>query len=158
MIAAFRSGMGSLVDQWFGRSSARKARRLDEDRQGSRTPPRPAGAADGSPWLGLHAGVAMRRFTAHALDANLADLKDEATPQELAALEPAARVLRDLDLQAKYLPRRPSLLPRLMSAINNDANSMREMAKIIGEDGTLLAGLLRLADSAFYRVSGAKPI
>jgi HD-like signal output (HDOD) protein len=100
----------------------------------------------------------MRRFVAHALDASLVDLKEEASPTDLAALEPAARVLGELDLHAKYLPRRPSLLPRLMSAINNDANSMREMARIIGEDGTLLGGLLRLANSSFYRVSGAKPI
>jgi HD-like signal output (HDOD) protein len=45
-----------------------------------------------------------------------------------------------------------------MSAINNDTSSMREMAKIIGEDGTLLGGLLMLANSAFYRVRGNKPI
>jgi HD-like signal output (HDOD) protein len=100
----------------------------------------------------------MLRFTAHALDASLDDLRSEATPAELAALGPATRVLGDLELQAKYLPRRPSLLPRLMSAINNDSNSMREMAKIIGEDGALLGGLLKLANSSYYRVSGSKPI
>jgi HD-like signal output (HDOD) protein len=158
MIAAFRSGMGSLVGQWFGRSRLRKAPPLIKDRQGSQEQLRFSGCADSSPWTGAHAGVAMRRFTAHALDANLGDLKDEATQQELAALEPAARVLGDLELQAKYLPRRPSLLPRLMSAIANDTNSMREIAEIIGEDGTLLGGLLKLANSSFYRVSGARPI
>jgi hypothetical protein len=163
MIAAFRSGMGSLVDQWFGRSSARKASQPNEDRQGSRAQPRAAGTADGSPWLGVHADVAMRRFMAHALDATLGDLRDEATPEELAALQPAARVLGnlelgDLGLQAKYLPRRPALLPKLMSAINSDTNSMREIARIVGEDVTLLGGLLRLANSSFYRVSGARPI
>lgn len=100
----------------------------------------------------------MRRFMAHALDAGLDDLRHEATPSEMTALEPATRVLGDLELQAKYLPRRPSLLPRLMSAINSDSNSMHEMARIIGEDGTLLGGLLKLANSSFYRVSGARPI
>jgi HD-like signal output (HDOD) protein len=113
---------------------------------------------DGSPWLGVHASVAMRRFTAHALDTSLGDLRDEAAPWELAKLEPAARALGDLKLQAKYLPRRPALLPQLMSAINSDTNSMRDMARIIGEDGTLLGGLLKLANSSFYRSSGAKPI
>jgi len=107
--------------------------------------------------LGAHAAVAMRRFTALALDADLGDLRDEATERERAALEPAALVLGDLELQAKYLPRRPSLLPRLVSAINSDA-SMRSMARIIGEDGTLLGGILQLANSSFYRASGAKPI
>ena len=156
MIAAFRSGMGSLVDQWFGRSRGQAGPRQIKDRQGSRVTPR-SGFADGSPWPSVHAGVAMRRFMAHALDANLSDLRIEASPWELAALEPAARVLGDLELQARYLPRRPSLLPRLMSAINTET-SMRSMARIIGEDGTLLGGLLRLANSAFYRVSGAKPV
>jgi len=70
MIASFRFGMGSLVDQWFGRMRARKAARPDEDRQGSRVLPRGAGA-EGSPWLGVHSTVAMRRFMAHALDAKL---------------------------------------------------------------------------------------
>jgi len=105
-----------------------------------------------------HADVAMRRFVAFALDAKLEDLRAEVTASELAEFEPATRVLGDLDLQAKYLPRRPSLLPRLMSAINSDTNSLREMAKIIGDDGTLLGGLLKLANSSFYRVSGARPI
>jgi HD-like signal output (HDOD) protein len=95
---------------------------------------------------------------AFALDASLGELRNAATPAELAALEPAARVLADLDLQSQYLPRRPSLLPRLMSAINSDSHSMREMARIIGDDGTLLVGLLRLANSSFYRVGGGKPV
>ncbi|MEO8019602.1 MAG: HDOD domain-containing protein [Pseudomonadota bacterium] len=116
------------------------------------------GSADGSQCPGAHADIAMRRFMAHALDASLEELRNEATPSELAELAPAMRVLGNLKLQAKYLPRRPSLLPRLMTAINNDSNSMGAMAKIIGEDGTLLSGLLRLANSSFYRLSGNKPI
>lgn len=106
----------------------------------------------------MHADVAILRFTAHALNASLDDVRTEATASELAVLAPAARVLDDLDLQAKYLPRRPSLLPRLMTAINNDSHSMSEMAKIIGEDGTLLGGLLKLANSTSYRASRNKPI
>jgi HD-like signal output (HDOD) protein len=155
MIAAFRSGIGSLVDQWLGRSRAALAPRPTMDRQGSRSPRSRRTVAGGA--SGAHAGVALRRFTAHALDSSLGDLRDEATPSELAALEPAARALGDLELQAKYLPRRPSLLPRLMSAINSET-SMRSMAKIIADDGTLLAGLLKLANSSFHRPSGAKPV
>jgi HD-like signal output (HDOD) protein len=158
MIAAIRSGIGSLVDQWFGGSRVRKGPRVINDRQGSRAQPRANGSVDGTQSPGAHADIAMRRFMAHTLDASLDDLRNDATPSELAELEPATRVLGDLQLQAKYLPRRPSLLPRLMTAINNDSNSMREMAKIIGEDGTLLSGLLRLANSSFYRVSGGRPI
>src|SRR4051812_16104143 len=151
MIAAFRSGIGSLAGQWFGMGRIK-------DRQGSRALTNSTDTVEPSPWLGVHAGVAMRRFSAHALDANLADLKDEPMQSELDALQPAARVLGELEMQAKYLPRRPSLLPRLMSAINSDSNSMREMAKIIGEDGTLLGGLLKLSNSAFYGVRRHKPV
>jgi HD-like signal output (HDOD) protein len=132
--------------------------RVINDRQGCRKQRRPLGPADLALCPGAHADIAMRRFTAHTLDVGLADLRDYATPAQLAELEPATRVLGDLELQAKYLPRRPSLLPRLMTAINSDSNSMREMARIIGEDGTLLAGLLRLANSASFRLSGNKPI
>ncbi len=157
MIAAIRSGIGSLVGQWFGRPRE-KGPRVINDRQGGRDLPRATREAGDARIPGVHADVAMRRFTALALDASLDDLRREATDLELAGLEPATRVLGDLELQAKYLPRRPSLLPRLMSAINNDANSLREMARIIGEDGALLGGLLRLANSSFYRMSGSKPI
>src|SRR3982751_4783486 len=157
MIAAFRSGMGSLVDQWFGRSRDHTGPQRNKDRQGSRAISLPSAFADGSPRMSAHADIALRRFMAHSLDSSLADLRNDATPAEMATLEPAARVLSDLDLQAKYLPRRPSLLPQLMTAINSDT-SMRTMARIIGQDGTLLGGLLQLANSSFYRVSGAKPI
>jgi HD-like signal output (HDOD) protein len=158
MIAAFRSGMGSLVSQWLSRSRTWTRLPLIRDRQGSQLQLHTTGFADGGAWTNVHAGVAMRRFMAHALDANLADLKDEATTEELAVLEPAALVLEDIELQAKYLPRRPSMLPRLMSAINGDKHSMSELARIISEDGTLLGGLLRLANSSFYRPSGTKPV
>ena len=150
MIAAIRSGIGSLLGQWLGGSRARTGPRAITDRQGSRAQSRATESA--------HADVALRRFTVHALDASPGDLRSEVTPSEVLALEPATRVLTDLELHAKYLPRRPSLLPRLMTAINNDSNSMREMAKIIGEDGTLLGGLLKLATSTAYRPSGNKPV
>jgi HD-like signal output (HDOD) protein len=158
MIAAIRSGIGSLVGQWFGGARGRTPPPEINDRQGSRAQIRAMHSFANAASPGAHAAVAMRRFTAYALDSNLGDLRDEATAAELAALEPAMRVLADLELQAKYLPRRPSLLPRLMSAISNDSHSMREMANIIGDDGALLGGLLTLANSAYYQRRGSKPI
>jgi HD-like signal output (HDOD) protein len=158
MIVAIRSGIGSLLDQWFRGSRVRMAPRVINDRQGRRKPPRPTISVGGAPCSVAHADIAMRRFMAHTLDASLDDMRNEATPVELAGFDPATRVLADLELHAKYLPRRPSLLPRLMTAINSDSNSMRELAKIIGEDGTLLGGLLKLSNSAFYGVRRHKPI
>ena len=127
------------------------------DRQGRWAQPIHAPASEGH-LAGIHADLALRRFTAYALDASLGDIKEQDCEADLAALEPARRVLSGLELQAKYLPRRPSLLPRLMSSINSDAHSMRDLAKIIGDDGALLGGLLRLANSSFYRASSSRPI
>jgi HD-like signal output (HDOD) protein len=158
MIASIRSGIGALVDLWFGGSRVRASPRVIRDRQGSRVQSLAERPAGGAPWSSAHANVAMRRFMAHTLDVSLGDLRNEASPRELAELEPARRVLANLELHAKYLPRRPSLLPRLMTAINNDSNSMRDMARIIGDDGTLLGGLLRLANSSFYKARGSKPV
>jgi HD-like signal output (HDOD) protein len=157
MIAAFRSGLGSFVDQMLGRLRPSAQSKPAMDRQGRRAQPTHDPARE-VPVTGVHADLALRRFTAYALDANLGDIKDVDCAVDAALLDPARRVLGKLELQAKYLPRRPSLLPRLMSAISSDTNSMRELAKIIGDDGALLGGLLRLANSSFYRGSGARPI
>ena len=64
----------------------------------------------------------------------------------LAALEDAAS-------QAKYMPRRPSIVPQLLQAMNDSQTSRREIAAIISRDPTLAADLLKLANGAFYRVS-----
>jgi HD-like signal output (HDOD) protein len=163
MIAALRSGLGSFVDQLLGRTRSRIPPAPATDRQGRRAQPFHAPASEGALAIegqqpGIHADLALRRFTAFALGASLGEIKDQDCDADLAALEPARHVLGKLELQAKYLPRRPSLLPRLMSSISSDSHSMRDLAKIIGDDGALLGGLLRLANSSFYRVVGAKPI
>lgn len=100
----------------------------------------------------------LRRFLSFALD----DSRDVPTDEEmLGLLEPMIRTasgaLSRMEVQARYLPRRPSLLPKLLSAMNSDANSMRDLAAIIGGDPTLLGNLLRVANSVFYRASG-KPV
>jgi HD-like signal output (HDOD) protein len=157
MIAAFHSGLGSLK-QLFAWRRPRAQPAQARDRQDRRTLTHAAQAGAGRV-NGVHADLALRRFTAYALDSSLGDLNAvECSAEDMAPLEPAGRVLGTIELQAKYLPRRPSLLPRLMSAIANDSNSMRELAKIIGDDGALLGGLLRLANSSFYRQSGGRPI
>ena len=96
MIATIRSGIGSLVDQWFRGSRVRMGLMVINDQQGCRDQLRPLGFADDSPGTGAHADIAMRRFMAHTLDVGLGDLRNDATPSELVALEPATRVLGDL--------------------------------------------------------------
>lgn len=52
-----------------------------------------------------------------------------------------------------YFPRRPKLLPRIQQLLNDDESSRRALVQLILEDPTLAAGVLKLANSAFYRVS-----
>lgn len=52
-----------------------------------------------------------------------------------------------------YAPRRPLLLPKLVQAMNDSEVSRRELSAIIGSDPGLASGLLRLANSPFYRIS-----
>jgi HD-like signal output (HDOD) protein len=154
MIGEIRGGVGSCLD--FLLSWWRPRVRAPRETADRFTPQADAGV-DGTLHV-VHTEAVMRRFTAFALDERLHDAGDDACDEEQRALlQPAIGVLERLELQAKYLPRRPSLLPKLMSAINSDTNSMRELAAIIGEDGALLGGLLRLANSSFYRVTD-KPI
>lgn len=101
-----------------------------------------------------HSEEALRRFLSYVLDGEAHPAEDpDFDPDRCPLVTSATRALATLDVQARYLPRRPSLLPRLMSAINGDGNSMQELASIIGEDPALLGNLLRVANSAFYRVN-----
>ena len=155
MIAALHSGLGSLKSL-FGWRRSRTQPAQARDRQEARAPATGTGRG---PAACVHADLALRRFTAYSLGASLGDLNGQAgTRDDMELLESARSALRKLELQPNYLPRRPSLLPRLMSAISSDSNSMRDLAKIIGDDGALLGELLRLANSSFYRPSGGRQI
>jgi HD-like signal output (HDOD) protein len=153
MVAAARGAFGTWIDSLSTRWRARA--------NPSRTAERFAGPGYTRGDDSRHAvptDVALRRFAAFALDGGLHDVSEEPRdPRQIELLRRAVTVLEQIELQARYLPRRPSLLPKLMSAIGSDENSMRDLARIIGEDGALLGGLLRLANSSFYRVTD-KPI
>lgn len=64
----------------------------------------------------------------------------------------AAAILSKIETQPRYTPRRPQLLPQLMRTVNDPDASGRAMAAIIGQDPALAGNLLRIANSAFYRV------
>lgn len=107
--------------------------------------------------MSVHAEEALRTFLSVALDEKRSGPPDDA---ELAAMKPlldaGSAALSRLEVQAKYLPRRPSMLPKLLSAMASDGSSMRELARIISGDPTLLGNLLRVANSALYRVNDKK--
>ena len=64
-----------------------------------------------------------------------------------------ADVLQDAATEDRYTPRRPSLLPQLLRAMNDEEVSRRELVTIISRDPSLVGNLLKMANSPFYRVS-----
>ena len=78
------------------------------------------------------------------------------SPEDSAPLRWAAeQALARFADAPQRLPRRPQLLPQLLSAINDDDASGREIAGVIARDPALAAHLLRLANSALYRTQPA---
>jgi HD-like signal output (HDOD) protein len=78
----------------------------------------------------------------------------EPWPQEHEEIiEATAGVLHNATIEDRYAPRRPSLLPQLMSAVNDEDASRRELVTIISRDPSLVGNLLKMANSPFYRVS-----
>ena len=62
-------------------------------------------------------------------------------------------VLQDAATEDRYTPRRPSLLPQLLRAMNDEEVSRRELVTIISRDPSLVGNLLKMANSPFYRMS-----
>ena len=60
-------------------------------------------------------------------------------------------------LDPKYFPRRPTLMPQLMQAVNDPTAAAERISRIIAHDPVLTADVLRLANSGMHRTS-ATPI
>jgi HDOD domain len=65
----------------------------------------------------------------------------------------AAAALQDVTTQERYAPRRPNMLPRILSASNDDSFSRQELAALIARDPSLVGNLLKIANSSYYRVT-----
>jgi hypothetical protein len=77
------------------------------------------------------------------------------TPAHELVAEATRETLNDVAKDSRNLPRRPQLLPQLMQAVNDDASSMRAIARLIARDPTLTGNLLRIANSPAYRMQPA---
>jgi HD-like signal output (HDOD) protein len=158
MMPAIRNGfvstLGLFATWWRARGEDTRAESPRKSRKGS---PGPGPASRGNAAMAAHAEEALRAFLSIALDEHRSQ---PAGAAELAALRPlldaGSAVLSKLEVQAKYLPRRPSLLPRLLSAMNSDGSSLRELSAIIKGDPALMGNLLRIANSVFYRASNKR--
>jgi hypothetical protein len=64
-----------------------------------------------------------------------------------------AKALEDGAAQQRYTPRRPNMLPRVLSASSDDGFSSRELATLIARDSSLVGNVLKIANSPFYRIT-----
>jgi HD-like signal output (HDOD) protein len=81
----------------------------------------------------------------------------EHLPEHEAIVATALTAIGNAATQGKYAPRRPNLLPQLMRVVNDEDSSRRELVALIARDPSLVGSLLKMANSAFYRVS-ASPV
>lgn len=65
----------------------------------------------------------------------------------------AAAALQDAATQQRYAPRRPNMLPQILSASSDDSFSRRQLAALIARDPSLVGNLLKIANSSYYRVT-----
>lgn len=135
------AALGALAWWW-----SRRGRPL---RIGAETAALPAGDAV-SPTDAIQPGP----HWAHTLlELSLGPVTGEgATPAHDAAIAAAARSLERFASEPGRLPRRPQLLPQLLGALNDDASSAAQLAAVVSRDPALAANLLKLANSALYRV------
>jgi HD-like signal output (HDOD) protein len=84
-------------------------------------------------------------------------------PAEPPPLVKAHARVRDLicavlevdELDPNYFPRRPTLMPQLMQAMNDPRAASEKLSRMIAHDPVLTADVLRLANSALYRTSSS---
>lgn len=64
-------------------------------------------------------------------------------------------VLQVDELNPNYFPRRPTLMPQLMQALNDPSTASDKLSRMIAHDPVLTADVLRLANSSLYRTAPA---
>ncbi|GHA80482.1 HDOD domain-containing protein [Cognatilysobacter bugurensis] len=104
----------------------------------------------------LSAATLLARLRAHALGDALPDIAGDGSEHRDVRARTAAALAR-LDAQPERIPRRPQLLPALMRATGSGDAPVKAIAALVQQDPTLTGNVLRVANSAAYRVAG-KPI
>ena len=104
--------------------------------------------------VGIHWDEALRRFIAYAFDDSPREaLSRPHDPEHAPVFQAVAQILERIEARPEYIPRRPSLLPKLLATVNDPQAAMVEISQIIAQDPALTGNLLRIANSPIYRVS-----
>jgi HD-like signal output (HDOD) protein len=98
---------------------------------------------------------ALRRLVAYALDDSPREaLSLPPNPEHAPVFLSVQQILEKIEARPEYIPRRPSLLPKLLATVNDNDATLAEMSRIIAQDPALTGNLLRIANSSLYRMSG----
>lgn len=74
-------------------------------------------------------------------------------PSQTQLMQAATQTVAHVGTEPRYTPRRPSLLPQLLEAVGDEEASLRTLSRIVMQDPRLTGEMLRIANSALYRVS-----
>jgi HD-like signal output (HDOD) protein len=74
-------------------------------------------------------------------------------PEHARVQDAVTAVLCADKLDPKYFPRRPTLMPQLLRAVNDPDAAPDTVSRIIAQDPVLTGDILRLANSHFYRIT-----
>ena len=77
----------------------------------------------------------------------------ELSPAENEELERFRFISQQQNLSDKLIPRLPSVMPKILSAIRNDNSTTQDLADIISGDVSLLGEVIRISNSPFYQTS-----
>src|SRR5581483_720215 len=89
----------------------------------------------------------------HQLSLGASAVGEAWSPAHAEVISATADALQQSATEDRYTPRRPSLLPQLLRAMNDEDVSRRELVGIISKDPSLVGNLLKMANSPFYRVT-----
>lgn len=136
-------------------------RRRRSSRVAGRVALPPAAGAAVPPAAGVRSGVALAarkaaleaRAGLHRLGFADADLDRPVSGLHAEVIRQAEAALEGAVQQRDYFPRRPLLIPELLSAINDPASSQARWAEIVLRDPVLAGEVLRLANSSWFRVT-----
>lgn len=101
----------------------------------------------------LDATEVLRRLRGLELGQDLPAPNGQQDPAHDRIVAAALAAIGDPANQKKYFPRRPSLLPELIRAMNDESVSVRQVVPIVARDPSLVGNLLRVANSSYYRVT-----
>lgn len=161
-------GVGGIVALLIVVSAVIRRRQARAAQEDAIAPPRPAPSqAPSEPVTatpepdpadaGPGAREVQRRLYALAFDGTTLDVPGRVPVGGHAAHAPivaaSTDTLRTIESQPRYAPRRPDLLAQLLKALQDEEASLRDVARIIGQDPALTGNLLRVAHSPLYRVN-----